>query len=327
VEDGTTNPYTDQFNLSIQRQLGRDTAIELSYIYKKTQNFLVLDAYNLTTGDYFDWEARPYTAWTGYETTIWTVVVEDFNGDGVIDAEDAGWSANDETRGWRAHNLNTWNGQDVSRTYQGVQLVLSKRFSNRWQGNFAVNYTKTDGFYPRPVKQNMYIDGPLFADTPFGATPNHFQNNLSGPALMTPEWMLKLAGSYTIPVIETDFGFRVRYDSGRAIFAVQNGFGTYEDWMGPFDPELYLTSTGWHDHMVAIDPDDPDWTPATTIVDLNLRKRFGIGRGMGISVALDVLNAFNEGSPARFGYFQDDYGEVTNLTIPRRYRLGLKFDF
>jgi hypothetical protein len=327
VEDGTSNPYTDQFNLSIQRQLGRDTALELSYIYKKTQNFLILDAYDFATGDYFEWDSRPYTAANGYETMIWSVVVEDFNGDGVIDGDDQGYSGSDETRGWRARNINSWNGQDVSRTYQGVQLVLSKRFSNRWQGNFAINYTKTDGFYPRPVKQNVFIDGPLLMDTPFGSTPNHFQNNLSGPALMTPEWMAKLAGSYTIPVIETDFGFRLRYESGRAVFPIQNGFGTYADWMGDFDPDVHLTSTGWHDMMVSTDPDDPDWTASTTIIDLNLRKRFGVGRGMGISVALDVLNAFNENSPTRVGYFQDGFGEVTALVVPRRYRLGLKFDF
>ena len=59
-------------------------------------------------------------------------------------------------------------------------------------------------------------DGPLVMDTPFGSTMNHFQNNLEGPLPMTPEWMIKVAGSYTIPRIETDFGLRYRYDSGRA---------------------------------------------------------------------------------------------------------------
>jgi outer membrane receptor protein involved in Fe transport len=327
VDPGTSNPYTDQFNLSVQRQLGRDMAIELSYIYKKTQNFLVIDGYDLATGDYFDWHTLPYTTWTGYDTPAWTVTIEDFNGDGVIDGEDAGYPSSDDTRGWRAHNLNSFNGEDVSRTYQGVQLVLSKRFTNRWQGNFAINYTKTDGFYPRVVKQNTFIDGPLSMDTPFGSTPNHFQNNLSGPALMTPEWMAKVAGSYTIPVIETDFGFRLRYDSGRALFPIDQGFNVYASWMGDFDPEVHFTETGWHNRIVADNPDDPDWMPATTIVDLNLRKRFGIGRGTGISVSFDVLNAFNEGSPSRVGYTQDDYGKVTALVVPRRYRLGLKFDF
>ena len=112
---------------------------------------------------------------------------------------------------------------------------------------------KTDGFFPRVVDQNWYIDGPLTMDTPFGSTYNHFQNNLSGPALMTPEWMAKLAGSYTIPVIETDFGFRVRYDSGRPIFSIDSKIGPfYASWMGVdgYDPATQLVSAGWHDRLV-----------------------------------------------------------------------------
>jgi hypothetical protein len=330
VEDGTTSPYTDQFNISIQRQLGSDLAIELSYIYKRTKDFLVLSPYNLSTGEYFEWEGRPYTTWDGYDTTVWSVVVEDFNGDGVINGTDAGWSSSNSTRGWRAHNLKNWNGEDVARTYNGLQLVLTKRFSNRWQGNFALNYMKTDGFFPRPVDQNWYIDGPLTMDTPFGSTPNHFQNNLSGPALMTPEWMAKLAGSYTIPIIETDFGYRIRYDSGRPIFAIDSNLGPfYASWMGEdgYDPSTQLVDSGWHNMMVAQDPDDPNWMPSTTIVDLNLRKRFGIGGGMGITASLDALNVFNENAANAVGYTGSDYGQVNSIVRPRIYRLGLKFDF
>jgi hypothetical protein len=79
--------------------------------------------------------------------------------------------------------------------------------------------------------------------------------------------------------------------------------------------------------MVVDDPNDNDWMPSTTIVDLSLNKRFGVGRGMGIGVALDVLNAFNEGAPNRVGYGRGDYGRVYGLVTPRIYRLGLKFDF
>ncbi len=330
VADGTTSPYTDQFNISIQRQLGTDLAIELSYIYKRTEDFLVLTPFNLSTGEAFEWESRPYSPWTGYDTTVWSIVVEDFNGDGVINGDDAGYPSSDATRGWRAENLSSWQGEDVKRTYNGLQLVLTKRFSNRWQANLALNYMKTDGFFPRTVNQNWYIDGPLTMDTPFGSTWNHFQNNLSGPALMTPEFMAKLAGSYTIPVIETDFGFRVRYDSGRPIFSIDSNIGPfYASWMGVdgYDPETQLVSAGWHDRLVVQDPDDPNWMPSTTIFDLNLRKRFGIGRGMGITAALDVLNAFNESAASAVGYTGSDYGQVNSIVRPRIYRLGLKFDF
>jgi hypothetical protein len=127
-----------------------------------------------------------------------------------------------------------------------------------------------------------------------------------------------------IPVIETDFGFRLRYDSGRAIFPVQE-IPTYRSWMG--DTTEPLLSAAWHDFMVADDPNNNEWMPATTIVDLSLNKRFGIGRGMGIGVALDALNVFNESAANRVGFGQGDFGRVYGLVTPRIFRLGVRFDF
>jgi outer membrane receptor protein involved in Fe transport len=328
VEPGTGNPYTDQFNLSIQRQLTKDLAIELTYIYKVTKDLLVLQPYDPGTGEFYQWESRPYTTQTGYESQVWSIVLEDYNGDGVINWSGDGdyVSGTGDGRFYRVTNVNEFDGHDVKQTYQGLQLVLNKRFSNRWQGMLAVNYTDTNGFYPRIVDQNWYIGGPLVMDTPFGSSYNHFQNNLEGPALMTPKWMAKIAGSYMIPFIETDFGFRLRYDSGRAIFQTE-ALQTYAGWMGDTPPEGTILTTGWGNDMVSIDPNQNDWMPSTTIVDLSLNKRFAIGKGMGIGVSFDALNVFNEGAPNRVGYRTGDYGRVYSLTTPRTFRLGVKFDF
>ena len=322
VAPGTDSPYTDQFNLSIQRQLTNDLAIELTYIYKVTKDLLILQPYNELTGEYWQWESQPFTTWTGYETQVWGITWDDYNGDGVISGADGAFVL--DNTNWRSTNVNNWNGNEVDRTYHGLQLVLNKRYSNRWQGMVAVNYNKTDGFYPRPVDQNWYVDGPLIMDTPFGVSPNHYQNNTTGPALMTPELMIKVAGSYVIPVIETDLGVRIRYDSGRPIFATQ-ALNTYRTWMG--DNTDVLLSAAWHDFIVAEDPDKNRWMPSTTIWDLSLNKRFPVGQAMGISVMLDALNIFNENSPNRVGYDSGDYGRVYGLVTPRIYRLGAKFDF
>jgi hypothetical protein len=270
----------------------------------------------------------PYTTATGYQSQVWSIVLEDYNGDGVVDwsGDGAYVSGTGDGRYYRVINANEFDGKSVKQEYQGLQLVLNKRFSNRWQGMFALNYTQTDGFYPRIVDQNWYIGGPLVMDTPFGSSFNHFQNNLEGPALMTPEWMAKIAGSYRIPVIETDLGLRLRYDSGRAIFQTE-ALQTYAGWMGDNPPPGTILTTGWGNDMVSIDPNQNDWLPSTTIVDLSLNKRFGIGKEMGIGIALDALNVFNEGSPDRVGYRTGDYGRVYSLNTPRTFRLGVKFDF
>jgi outer membrane receptor protein involved in Fe transport len=324
VAPGTTSPYTDQFNVSVQRQLAGDLAIELTYIDKTEKDLLALQPLNSVTGEPFEWESLPYTTWTGYQTQVWQIVPKDFTGDGVINAADYNWVGSH--RSWRTVNASTFAGQNVGRTYNGLQLVLNKRYSNRWQGLAAINWNRTDGFYPRTVDQNWYIDGPLVMDTPFGSTMNHYQNNLSGPALMTPEWAVKISGSYTVPTIETDLGLRIRYDSGRPIFPIEN-VPTWASWMSyPPPPGTYL-SAGWNDTMVAGDPTKPDWLPATTILDLSLGKSFKIGDVGSIGISFDALNALNSSAPNRVVYTAANYGLVSSLVWPRVYRAGIKFSF
>jgi hypothetical protein len=250
-------------------------------------------------------------------------VLRDYDGSGAVDFDDVHFVL-DNTH-YRATNAQNFAGQDVDRTYQGVQLTLNKRYSNRWQVLASINYTDSDGFVPRQIDQDWYIDAPVANDTRAGTSPNHFTNNLSGPLLMTPEWMFKLAGSYTIPVIETDLGVRIRYDSGRPVFQTEE-LPTYRSWSGGFT-EWQFISTGSHDFMVSGDPNHPDWTPSTTIIDLSLKKSFRLGDVGDLSISLDALNATNEGSPSRVGFNSADYGQVYAVVFPRRYRAGVKFSF
>jgi hypothetical protein len=272
VADGTTSPYTDQFNISLQRQIGNDFAFEVSYIYKKTEDILSLNAYDPGTGEYYEWEEVPWTTAAGEQTTVYQIVLEDYNGDGNADWDDAVYVLNNVD--YEAANFTSFEGTDIKRTYQGVQLVFTKRYSNRWQGLASFNWTNSDGVAPRTVDQNWYIEGPMIHDTPFGSTVNHYVNNLSGPVLMTPEFMFKLGGSYRIPLIETDAGLRIRYDSGRPLFMVEE-LPRLATWMGGFGGGELL-STG-SDRIVS--STDNDWLPSSTIVDFSLNKNFTFGGG------------------------------------------------
>jgi outer membrane receptor protein involved in Fe transport len=322
VADGTGSPYTDQFHISIQRQLGADLAVEAGYILKQTKDLLALRPYNTVTGEFWNWTSAPFTTWTDYETKVWEVERSDYNGDGKFDIEDARFIL-DHT-GYRAVNVEEFAGQEAERVYHGLQLVLTKRYSHRWQALAAINWNQSDGIAPRTVDQNWYIDGPVVMDTPFGSTMNHFQNNLEGPLPMTPEWMVKISGSYTMPRIETDLGIRYRFDSGRAFFPVQE-LPTFATWMTDLQPGVYL-GTGWHGFMVADDPNNPDWTPSTSIIDLSLSKTFAI-HGYRLGLSVDVLNAFNENSPNRVGFHEADYGRIYGLVQPRVVRAGVKIGF
>lgn len=322
VEPGTGSPYTDQFHVSVQRQIGHNLAVEAGYIYKKTDDLIALRPYNRQTGEYWEWESKPFTTWRGYQTKVWSVKLKDYNGDGKTDVNDAKYVLNNTDH--RAGNLTSFDGKDVGREFHGFQVVFTKRYSQRWQGMAALNWSDSSGIAPRTVDQNWYIDGPMIMDTPFGASYNQFQNNLEGPLPMTPKFMAKITGSYTIPRIETDFGLRYRYDSGRPFFPVE-GLPTFATWMSDIQPNLIL-GTG-NDQIVADDPDNADWLPATSIIDLSLSKELSFAAGLGANISLDVLNAFNENTPNRVGFREGDYGRVYSLVQGRTYRLGLKFLF
>jgi len=162
-------------------------------------------------------------------------------------------------------------------------------------------------------------------DILFGLSMNDFTNNLDGPLPMTPEFLFKLAGSYTIPVIETDLGFRVRADSGRATFAVEQ-LPMCASWHGEV-LEGHILGIGGTETIVASDPDDPVWMPATALADLSLAKSFRLGRYGDLRVILDVLNILVDGGPNGVVYTQWDYGNVTSVVGPRITRLGLRYSF
>ncbi|HEU5163806.1 MAG TPA: TonB-dependent receptor, partial [Thermoanaerobaculia bacterium] len=321
VADGTSAPYTDQFTVSLQRQLGSDFAIEASYIYKISNDFLSLRGYNTDTGQFWEWEPKPFTTFTDYQTNVWSIKLQDYDGDGDADINDAKYVL-PHTK-YRVVNMSSFAGQDIDRTYNGIQLVLNKRYSNRWQGLASLNWNTSDGIAPRITSQDWYIDGPMIMDTPFGSSMNHFQNNTSGALPMTPELMIKISGSYRIPVAEADFGLRLRYDDGRAIFPIES-LPVVAGWMSEL-PENAVIGT-WGDQIVATDPDEPYWMPATTIFDLSLQKEFTISN-FGLNLSVDVLNAFNENSPNRIGFKTGDFGRVYSIVQPRTLRGGVKFTF
>jgi outer membrane receptor protein involved in Fe transport len=331
VSADTTSPYTDQFHISVERQLGRNASLELGYIYKNTRDLLVLQPYNRATGEYWEWEPVPFTTWTEMETTAWQVALEDYDGDGDVDWDDAVFVMDNSVfQTVNADDYAGLAGQSADRTYHGLQLTFLKRYSNRWQMLASLNWSSSDGFAPRMVSQDWFVDGPIAMTRPSGTSLNHFVNNTEGPLPMTPEWLFKVAAIYMIPVIETDFGLRLRHNSGRAIVPTE-GFEPYQWWMGGFDgcfpDETCLLTPTWWPSIVTGDPNEPDWLPATTIIDLNLAKNFSLGKVGSLYLSFNVLNATNEIVANGVESEGEDYGEVTGVVLPRRYRLDLKFSF
>ena len=82
VADGVKDQHTDQFTISIERELMKDLSFQGSFIYKRTANLMANWPINRMTGEEFNYERVAWTTEFGETVMLYNLVLEDFNGDG-----------------------------------------------------------------------------------------------------------------------------------------------------------------------------------------------------------------------------------------------------
>ena len=185
----------------------------------------------------------------------------------------------------------------------------------------SILYAKSEGIANRLAAQDWNIEGTMIMDRSFISSPNDFINNLSGPLPFSPEWEIKLNGSYTIPVVELNLGLRYRFNSGRHYWVVQElprRVSWNED--GPISQSTSILTN---------DPEKPNQLPAMNLFDLNLQRSFRFGDRLALTLSLDCFNLFNSGivTNAVYNTNSGDIGTITGLTQPRKFKFGLTLEF
>lgn len=326
VSSGLKNQYTDQFTVNLERELFADFSAGLTYIYKNTKNEYVYWPVNKLTGQDWEYEKIPWTTSYGTTMDLYSIVLKDYNGDSKIDQNDIGWIwwTGD---GYEVRNLPEFDGIKPHRSYNGLQLVMRKRYSHRWQLLGSFLFSSSDGIGRRSIRTDVNFEGPMIMNDFFLHSINELVNTMEGPLPWTSKYEFKLSGSYLIPGIESDLGFRFRWNSGRPYWPVQ-AFSVNSAWGAP-DPSKITVNNTTFAQTVAIPVKDPWYYPSETILDLRLARDFKIGGRRTLNVALDVLNAFNAATPSYIGEGAiQAVGRVTTVTIPSRtFRLNVRFDF
>jgi hypothetical protein len=252
-------------------------------------------------------------------------VLRDYNGDGVVDGNDVQFVYDNVD--YQVQNLEEMDGFSPKRNYDGLQFIVQKRFSNRAQMLGSFLYSASDGIAHRgdfPF-QDINIQGPMIIDTNFFSSLNASINNLEGTLPFTPKYEFKLSGSYLVPKIEADFGMRLRFQSGRPILFLED-YQTLQSWNFSAPPPGAVIAPGTP-ILVGQNPNDPNFLPSSTIIDLRFAKYFNFGGSQGVQVSLDAFNIFNEGVATNADYYSSP-GTVTALTSPsRKFRLGLSYQF
>ena len=253
---------------------------------------------------------------------LYSVVQRDYNGDGVVDDADIGWIDDNGTSPGPEHARPS-TASTPKRDYHGFQLVFRKRFADRWQGLASVLYSTSDGISRRSFRQDFNVEGPMFYDDNWMGNLNYTVNNLEGPLPFTPEWEVKLNGSYTVPGIEVDLGARLRFATGRPVWRLEN----YPQLTENGGPPGGVIIPGGLPQVVSVDPNDPDHLPNLTILDLHAEKQFKFGGSQSVHLVFDGFNIFNTDTPTDMSVIGDGYGRVTNIPQGRRFRLGVRYQF
>jgi hypothetical protein len=222
----------------------------------------------------------------------------------------------------------TFAAPKAKRTFKGVQLDATKRFSNHWQAIASYLYSKLDGNF----------DGEYAPFTNVGADPNisaaydyydFFTNgsDLSkitnrGPLSNDRRHQFKVSGTYDTP-FRLVLGAAAYWRSGTPVtrYGYSDAYGRYE---------FFLTNRGAEGR-----------TPSNYDLDVHLGYPIPLGRGLELNLALDVFNVLNtqravlvdqrwgfqEADNASLTPVNPDYGEAVLRTPPTSARVGVRLSF
>jgi hypothetical protein len=310
--------HTDQFSVNIEREIFDNFSVSATYIYKHSANLFVNVPVNEETGQEWEYERIPFEIDPGNTVELYSIIHKDYNGDGAVDGSDIAWIGEHNT--FRVENQQAYDGKKAQRTYQGLQLVLNKRYSDRWQALASVVYSWSDGTAQRTMRQDDNMMGPMITDDTWMGNLNYTVNNMDGPLPFVPKLEIKVSGSYTIPKIELDLGMRFRMHTGRPLWELES-IPVRTQWGGI---EGSVITPGGLNRIIS--DTEPIYLPSLALFDFRIEKAFKIREYGAIHVVLDILNAFNEDNVTNIDY-AGYWGRITGLSDARRFRFSLMYQF
>ena len=280
IDPNLKSPYTNEFVIGFERKILRNFGAGLNFIYRDTRRFWWND--NLAI--------NPQTDYT-------PVLIQDPGPDGVPGTSDDGGSFTvyNLAAGKLGANQPFVTQQPGYRTsYKGLELVLTKRYANKWQFMGAVTYGKTNVKLPIEAVDD----------------PNNRAINNDAVQDNDATWIIKTSGSYDLP-----WGFYVgAFFNYRSGYPTRRYFNTSTSLLNQGRISVYTEKMGASRY------------PDLAIFDFRLSKVFTLG-GLGrLELMLDGFNIFN--SVTTLGWnaqSSSTYHAITQVLAPRIVRLGVKW--
>lgn len=336
VAPNLETPRTDEALLGYARTIGNNMSIEVTGIYRKTEDIIE--------------DLEPILGALNGDPSLTELGFTDTNGDGSVTTDDL------------AAPFVIYNPPGAERKYRGVDVVLRKRFSDRWSALAGYTYSDFKGNMSEDsqfgiIGDDSYLDPRL--DYNYGPLGDVF----SGGGVGANDHLVRVNGYYAFPfglTVGTTLTARSGFHySLRSITTPDGNTGdsrTPTIWNG--DPTRIVDTLGIDRGLFggATDQQIVDMIPFDLrsgrgsyegdwlyFWNLSFRYRFPIYRGLTGALFLDVFNVLDEQdvtvfdgdlaatatiTPATIGD-RDSYVFQTPLTrqAPRALQLGVRLTF
>ncbi len=307
MDPNIQHPYMDQFTLGVERELFKDASLSVTYInrsWKKQIGPVDMAA------DYYD----PYT-YSVPSPGAGTVPVYERTDETVNSFDYLITNYTTATSPWVLNN--------PYRKYSGLEVLLNKRFSNRYQIVASYVYSRTKGTIDNGTSDDI---GYGSRDSMQVGDPN-FWTNADGYSTYSPTHMIKIQASYLIPVVDLSISAYYRGVSGNA-------------WTTRFR----TASLNQGRVTVLAEPRGSHHYPMQNTLDMRLEKIFTLAKKYQIGLIFDLFNVFNADTVTSWGtrigsgtqWYATDSEFYTPSTLghdlfgilnPRQARLGVRLIF
>ena len=273
IDSDLKNDRTREVVIGLQQELMRNLAIELNYVWRKYDQFTWTDRDNWSTANFQAFTLDP----TNCGPTAVCQAVTYYR---ATSPEPSPYIRTNQPDRWRDYN--------------GVEVALTKRYSDRWAAsvslawNDAVDEWGSLAGVEDPTNLEN-LNGASFAPESGGSGVDNVFNNA--------EWLFKASGQYTTPLWDI---------SVAGSTSVTQGY--------PFPQQLAITSRGNQlgDTSVYLYSLGDVRLPNVFVADFRVDKAFNFG-GMRIIPSLDIFNLTNSSEILSRRRTQYSYNATTGV--------------
>ena len=280
IDPNLKPPYTDEFVVSLERELFKDFSLSVRYIHRYEGNLIEDMDFGKKDSDYVKQS------------------VVDPGWDGVLGtSDDKNYEVYFLVNSLAPSVFKVTNPKDAYRKYKGLEIVLRKAFSHGWQLLGSVTISKAEATLGNAFYETNGVST-AFDD------PNYMVNRKGSDPTFNRPFLAKLQGTFKLP-LDIFFSFNYKYMSGlpiqRSVIVVNTSIPNVPSW---YKPEVLSEPIGTKR--------GPDFNQ----LDIRLLRDFKVGNNSKFSISVDIMNALGSALLyKRYGTHLTIYPDGTILKV------------